>query len=56
MQIDILAEREMTAVLRRLRDLATHLDVETTVTAEQLCDLAKKILLRPLVDVVSSGF
>ena len=52
LQIDLLAEREMTAVLRLLRDIATHLDVETTVTAEQLRDLAKKTDVHTLVDRV----
>jgi uncharacterized membrane protein len=50
LQIDLLAEREMTAVLRLLRDIAAHLDVETTVTAEQLRDLAKKTDLHKLTD------
>jgi hypothetical protein len=38
-QIDLLAERKMTAVLQLLRG---HLNEETAVTAEQLRDLAKK--------------
>ena len=42
MQIDLLAEREMTAVLQLLRDIATHLNVKGTVTPEQLRDLVKK--------------
>ena len=42
LQIDLLAEREMTAVLQLLQDIARHLQVSTTVTAEQLRDLAKK--------------
>lgn len=42
LQIDLLAEREMTAVLQLLRDIARHLNATTTVTAEQLRDLAKK--------------
>jgi len=42
LQIDLLAEREMTAVLRLLRDIASHLDVKTSVTAEQLRELVKK--------------
>jgi len=50
LQIDLLAEREMTAVLRLLRDIAKHLDVKTTVTAEQLRDLAKKTDLHKLTD------
>jgi uncharacterized membrane protein len=50
LQIDLLAEREMTAVLRLLRDIATHLDVQTTVTPEQLRDLAKKTDIHKLTD------
>ncbi len=42
LQIDLLAEREMTAVLQLLQDLAPHLKVQTTVTPEQLRDLMKK--------------
>ena len=48
LQIDLLAEREMTAVLQLLQDIARHLDVETTVTSEQLRDLAKKTDVRRL--------
>jgi uncharacterized membrane protein len=48
LQIDLLAEREMTAVLQLLQDIAQHLDVETTVTPEQLRDLMKKTDLRRL--------
>jgi len=50
LQIDLLAEREMTAVLRLLRDIATHLDVKTSVTPEQLRDLARKTDLHKLTD------
>lgn len=42
LQIDLLAEREMTAVLQLLRDIATHLKIEGTVTAEQIRDLVKE--------------
>jgi len=48
LQIDLLAEREMTAVLQLLQDIARHLDVQTTVTSEQLRDLMKKTDLRRL--------
>ena len=48
LQIDLLAEREMTAVLRILQDIARHLHVSTTVTPEQLRDLAKQTDLRGL--------
>ena len=50
LQIDLLAEREMTAVLQLLQDIARHLDVETSVTPEQLRDLMKKTDLRRLTD------
>jgi uncharacterized membrane protein len=50
LQIDLLAEREMTAVLQLLQDIARHLDVHTTVTPEQLRDLMKKTDVRRLTD------
>ena len=42
LQVDLLAEREMTAVLQLLQDIARHLQVATSVTPEQLKDLAKE--------------
>ena len=48
LQINLLAEREMTAVLQLLQDIARHLDVETSVTPEQLRDLMQKTDLRRL--------
>ena len=50
LQIDLLAEREMTAVLQLLQDIARHLEVQTTLTPEQLRDLMKKTDLRRLTD------
>ena len=50
LQIDLLAEREMTAVLQLLQDIARHLEVATTVTPEQLHDLMKKTDLRRLTN------
>jgi uncharacterized protein DUF1003 len=50
LQIDLLAEREMTAVLQLLQDIAEHLEVRTTVTPEQLRDLMKKTDLRQLTN------
>jgi uncharacterized membrane protein len=50
LQIDLLAEREMTAVLQLLQDIARHLDVPTTVTPEQLRDLMKQTDVRHLTD------
>jgi len=42
LQIDLLAEREMTAVLRLLLDIAAHLKVPDTVTPDQIRDLVKR--------------
>jgi uncharacterized membrane protein len=50
LQIDLLAEQEMTAVLQLLQDIARHLDVRTTSTPDQLRDLMKKTDLRHLTD------
>ena len=50
LQIDLLAEREMTAVLRLLQDIASHLRVETSVTPQQLRDLMKKTDLTRLTN------
>jgi uncharacterized membrane protein len=50
LQIDLLAEREMTAVLQLLQDIAQHLEVTTSVTSEQLGDLMKKTDLRRLTN------
>jgi uncharacterized membrane protein len=48
LQVDLLAEREMTAVLQLLEDIAGHLNVKTAVTSDQLRDLAKKTDLQTL--------
>jgi uncharacterized membrane protein len=48
LQVDLLAEREMTAVLQLLQDIARHLKVHSTVTPEQLRDLMKKTDVRRL--------
>jgi uncharacterized membrane protein len=50
LQIDLLAEREMTAVLQLLQDIAQHLSVQTTVTPDQLRDLMRKTDLRGLTN------
>jgi uncharacterized membrane protein len=42
LQIDLLAEREMTAVLRLLQDIARHLDVRPSLTSDQISDLVKQ--------------
>ena len=53
LQIDLLTEREMTAVLRLLRDIASHLDVKTSVTGEQLRELVKKTDVQKLSNRMS---
>ena len=52
LQIDLLVEREMTAVLQLLKDIAAHLDVDTSVTTDKLSDLVKKIDVSELADEV----
>ena len=48
LQIDLLAERESTAVLQLLQDIANHLRVKTTATPEQLRDLMRRTDLQGL--------
>jgi uncharacterized membrane protein len=42
LQVDMLAEREMTAVLVLLQDIARHMDVKVSLTSDYIRDLAKK--------------
>lgn len=49
LQIDLLAEREMTAVLHLLRDISQHLKVSSTVTPDHLRDLMEETDLRRLM-------
>jgi uncharacterized membrane protein len=50
LQIDLLAEREMTAVLQLLRDIAAHLGVRGTLTTDQIRDLVTKTDLGSLTE------
>jgi uncharacterized membrane protein len=50
LQINLLAEREMTAVLRLLQDIARHLDVKVSLTGDQISDLIKKTDIQALAD------
>jgi uncharacterized membrane protein len=52
LQIDLLVEREMTAVLQLLNDISTHLNVDTRVTSDRLSDLIKKTDIKRLADEV----
>ena len=42
LQINLLAEKEMTAVLVLLQDIAKHMDVKVSLTSDYVRDLAKK--------------
>jgi uncharacterized membrane protein len=48
LQIDLLSEREMTAVLQLLQDIARAMDVKTSVTPDQISDLVKKTDVKAL--------
>jgi uncharacterized membrane protein len=50
LQIDLLAEREMTAVLQLLQDIARHLDIPVSLTSAQIRDLVKKTDVQTLAD------
>jgi uncharacterized membrane protein len=52
LQVNLLAEREMTAVLQLLQDIANHLAVKVTLTPDQLRDLTKKTDIHNLTDKV----
>ena len=52
LQIDLLVERELTAVLQLLNDISAHLKVDTRVTTDRLSDLIKKTDIKRLADEV----
>jgi uncharacterized membrane protein len=52
LQIDMLAEREMTVVLKLLQDIARHLEIPLSVTPEQIRDLVKTTDISSLTDQV----
>ena len=49
LQIDLLAEREMTAMLVMLSDLARHVRAPLSLTTEQIRDLAQRTDVKTLV-------
>jgi uncharacterized membrane protein len=53
LQIDLLAEQEMTVVLRLLQDIAHHLGVQVSVTPEQIRELARATDLHKLTNQVA---
>jgi uncharacterized membrane protein len=54
LQIDMLVEREMTAVLRLLQDIARELDVKVSVTKAQIAELADDADIERLTDEVDT--
>ena len=52
LQINLLSEREMTAVLVLLQDIAKHLNVKPSEMPDQVSDLAKKTDINRLADKV----
>ena len=42
LQINLLAEQEMTMVLRMLKEVCEHLDLRETITSQKFLDLAKR--------------
>lgn len=54
LQIDLLAEREMTAVLRLLYDIADHLQVKVSVSRDELRDLASRTDIQGLTAKVET--
>ena len=54
LQVDMLAEREMTAVLILLQDLVRHLDVKTSISPQTLRDLMQKTDIQKLTHKLES--
>lgn len=50
LQINLLSEREMTAVLKLLQDIARHLDVKISESPERMRDLEKKTDIHKIVN------
>ena len=54
LQINLLAERESTAALQILSDIARHLKVDTSVSPDQLNDMIKKTDVQRIADEVEA--
>lgn len=52
LQVDLLAEREMTAVLQLLQDITNHFGVRVTLSPDQIRDLTKKTDVHNLTDKI----
>jgi uncharacterized membrane protein len=52
LQINLLAEREMTAALTLLKDVAAHLKIESSVSTDELNDMIKETDVQRLAEEV----
>jgi uncharacterized membrane protein len=50
LQVNLLAEQEMTMVLRMLREVCEHLDLRQTITSQTFLDLVKRTDVRQLAE------
>src|SRR5262245_57392764 len=50
LQVDLLSDREMTAVLQLLQDIARHINVKVGLTPDQIRDLTKKTDIHQLTN------
>ena len=55
LQVDLLAEQEMTVVLRMLRDLCNHFELEETTTSDEFRALIERTDVRDLAERVDKN-
>jgi uncharacterized membrane protein len=55
LQVDLLAEQEMTVVLRMLREICTHLDLKDTIDSEEFSALLERTDIRDLSERVDKN-
>jgi uncharacterized membrane protein len=55
LQVNLLAEQEMTMVLRMLKEVCEHLDLRETITSKKFLDLSKRTDVSQLAEQLESG-
>jgi uncharacterized membrane protein len=55
LQVDLLAEQEMTVVLRMLRDLCDHFDLKQTTASDEFRALIERTDIRDLAERVEKN-
>ena len=55
LQVNLLAEQEMTMVLRMLKEVCEHLDLRETITSKKFLDLAKRTDVSQLAEQLENG-